>query len=113
MNQEEHMAKAKGLLERANQERTIGGDDLLSAEMMWGAFCHCLITVALNNGMPHDSHGSFRHVAQQMDATGGVNTWRPGSAWQNDSTGTSTTGISRPDWCETTCVRRRRPPGNS
>ena len=77
MNQEEHMAKARGLLERANQERTIGGDDLLSAEMMWGAFCHCLITVALNNGMPHDSHGSFRHVAQQMDATGGGNTWRP------------------------------------
>jgi len=45
--------------------------------MMWGAFCHCLITVALNSGLLHDSHGAFRYIAQQMDSTGGGNTWRP------------------------------------
>lgn len=76
MNQQEHINKARELLERAHQESTGGGDDLLAAEMMWGAFCHCLITVALNNGLPHDSHGAFRHVAQQLDATGRRNTWR-------------------------------------
>ena len=77
MNQEEHINRARELLERAHQEPTGGGDELLAAEMMWGAFCHCLITVALNNGVPHDSHGAFRYVAQQLDATGGGNTWKP------------------------------------
>ena len=41
MNQEEHINKARELLERAHQEPTGGGDELLAAEMMWGAFCHC------------------------------------------------------------------------
>ena len=77
MNQQEHISKARELLERALQESTGGGDELLAAEMMWGAFCHCVITVALNNGLPYDSHGAFRYVAQQMEATGGGNTWRP------------------------------------
>ena len=77
MNQEEHISKAWEHLERAHHESTRGGDDLLAAEMMWGAFCHCLITVALNNGLPHDSHGAFRRVAQHIDATGGGNSWRP------------------------------------
>ena len=77
MNQEEHINKARELLERAYQESSEGGDDLLAAEMMWGSFCHCLITVALNSGIPHDSHGAFRYVVQQMDATGAGNTWRP------------------------------------
>ena len=76
MNQQEHISKARELLERAHQETAGGGDEFLAAEMMWGAFCHCLITVALNDGLPHDSHGAFRYIAQQMDATGGGNTWR-------------------------------------
>lgn len=74
MNQQEHINKARELLEQAHRESTGGGDEILAAEMMRGSFRLCLITVALNNGLPHDSHGAFRHVARQMDATRGGNT---------------------------------------
>ena len=76
MKQEEQSART-GNSRRAHQELTGGGDDLLAAEMMWRGFCNCLITVGLNNGLPHDSHGALRYVAQQMDATRGGDTRRP------------------------------------
>ena len=76
MNQEEHLQEAQDLLRRAGEESTDGGNDRIAAEFMWGAFAHCLITVAQNNGLPHDSHGTFRLIAQHMDAAEGSNDWR-------------------------------------
>ena len=75
MNQEEHVSTARELLRRADQEWHHGGNDMIAAELLWGAFTHCLITVALNEGLPHDSHGAFRRVAQRLDNIHGGNTW--------------------------------------
>ena len=82
MNQEEHLRMARELLRRADRESRDGGNELVAAELLWGAFAHCLITVALNDGLPHDSHGAFKRIVSHLDTVQGGNTWssRFGSA---------------------------------
>ena len=75
MNQGEHVSTARALMTRADQEKQHGGNDMIAAELLWGAFAHCLITVALNEGLPHDSHGASRRIAQRLDNIQGGNTW--------------------------------------
>ena len=75
MNQEEHLAMARELMRRADQESGDGGNEMIAAEFLWGAFAHCLITVALNEMLPHDSHGAFKRIAQHLDAAQGGNKW--------------------------------------
>ena len=84
MNQEEHLSMARELIRRANQEPQGGGSEMIAAEFLWGAFAHCLIAVAQNERLPHDSHGAFSRIAQHMDAAQGGNRWRSyfGSAEQ-------------------------------
>ena len=76
MNQEEHLSTARDLMTRASQESQDGGNDVIAAEFLWGAFAHCLIVVAQSQGLPHDSHGSFTRITQHMDAALGGNGWR-------------------------------------
>ena len=76
MNRHEHTQEAQDLLKRADEESTDGGNDRIAAEFLWGALAHCLITVAQNNGLPHDSHGAFERTARHMDAAQGSNDWR-------------------------------------
>ena len=76
MNREEHLAMARELMRRSNQESSDGGNEMIAAELLWGAFAHCLIAVALNETLPHDSHGAFKRIAQHMDASQGGNKWR-------------------------------------
>lgn len=84
MNQEEHLSMARELIRRANQEPQGGGSEMIAAEFLWGAFAHCLIAVAQNERLPHDSHRAFSRIAQHMDAAQGGNRWRSyfGSAEQ-------------------------------
>ena len=84
MNQEQHLSMARELIRRANQESGDGGNEMIAAEFLWGALAHCLITVAQNEGLPHDSHGTFQRIAQRLDAALGGNEWRSrfGSAEQ-------------------------------
>ena len=76
MNQQEHAQEALELMRRAQEELANGGNHRIAAGFLWGAFAHCLITVALNEGLPHDSHGAFQRIAQHMDAAQGSNDWR-------------------------------------
>ena len=76
MNQHEHTQEATELVRRAQEESTNGGNERIAAELLWGAFAHCLIAVAQNDGLPHDSHGAFRTIARHMDAAQGGNEWR-------------------------------------
>ena len=76
MNQDDHRQEARELLRRAQEEATDGGNDRIAAELLWGAFAHCLIAVAQDNGLPHDSHQAFERTAQYMDAAQGSNHWR-------------------------------------
>ena len=75
--QEEHLSMARELMRRADQESAAdGGNEMIAAEFLWGALAHCLITVAQNEGLPHDSHGAFSRIAQHLDGTQGGNEWR-------------------------------------
>ena len=76
MNPEEHTQETQELLRRADEEATNGGNERIAAELLWGAFAHCLIAVAQNYGLPHDSHGAFERAARHMDAAEGTNHWR-------------------------------------
>ena len=35
-----------------------GGNQFVAAELLWRALAHCLITIAMNEGVPHDSGGA-------------------------------------------------------
>ena len=76
MNQEEHVSMARELARRADEEMRDGGNEMVAAELLWGAFAHCLITAALKAGLPHDSHGAFRKIARHLDAAQAGNGWR-------------------------------------
>ena len=77
MNQDEHLSMARELMRRADQESAAdGGNEMIAAEFLWGALAHWLITVAQNEGLPHDSHGAFSRIAQHLDAAQGGNEWR-------------------------------------
>ena len=76
MNQSEHVQEARELIRRGQEESENGGNDRIAAEFLWGAFAHCLIAVALNEGLHHDSHGAFRGIAQHLDSAQGSNQWR-------------------------------------
>lgn len=75
MNREEHISTAQELMKRADEEWKDGGNDMIAAELLWGALVHCLITVALNENLPHDSHWTFRTIVRYLDSTHGGNTW--------------------------------------
>ena len=67
---------ARDLARRAEEETRDGGNELIAAELLWGAFAHCLITAALTVGQPCDSHRAFRAAAQRLDDAQGSNRWR-------------------------------------
>ena len=67
---------AQGLSQRADQELRGGGNELIAAEFLWGAFAHCLITFAQNEGLPHDSHGAFRHIARILTTKRNLERWQ-------------------------------------
>ena len=60
----------------AETERERGGNELVAAEFLWGAFAHCIITVAQNEGMPHNSHDDLRQVAEHLTLLQGLERWR-------------------------------------
>ncbi len=60
---------------RAEQELRSGGNGLVAAELLWGAFAHCLIARALSEGLPHNSHEDFRRIAQQLAASQNLDRW--------------------------------------
>ena len=38
MNQEEHLSMARELMERVDEEIADGGNEMIAAEFLWGAF---------------------------------------------------------------------------
>ena len=67
---------AQELMARAERELRSGGKGLVAAEFLWGAFAHCLITVAQNEGLPHNSHDDLRQVAERLTFLQGLERWR-------------------------------------
>ena len=113
MNQHEHTQEATELVRRAQEESTNGGNERIAAELLWGAFAHCLIAVAQNDGLPHDSHGAFRTIARHMDATQDSNDWRSRLGQPRISITPSITATCQPKNCEPTDAGLERPPWSS
>ena len=67
---------AQELTARADEELQSGGNKLIAAEFMWGAFAHCLITTAINRGLPHNSHQQLRQLAEQLASSLNQDSWR-------------------------------------
>ena len=67
MNQAVHVETGRELVRRADEGTGAVGKHLVAAEFLQGVFAHCPITVALNDGLPHDSHGVFRRAAPHPD----------------------------------------------
>ena len=61
---------------RAEMELGNGGNDLVAAEFLWGAFAHCLIAVAQNEGLPHNSHEALRQIGQRLSTSQNLERWR-------------------------------------
>ncbi len=66
---------AQELTVRADEEFRSGGNLLVAAELLWGAFAHCLIAVAINESLAHNSHEEFRIVARHLANSLGQERW--------------------------------------
>ena len=53
---------AQNFLVRAEASLSTG-DAVVGSELLWGAAAHALIAVALQQGLPYDSHGNLKNVA--------------------------------------------------
>ena len=63
--QAEHIRLARDFPDRAETALSTG-DTVAGAELLWGAAAHALIAVALQQGLPYDSHGAFKNVARRQ-----------------------------------------------
>ena len=61
----QRVSVARDFLAKSNREFAVE-DDLIAAELLWGAAAHALIAVAQHNGWRYDSHGALRNVAKQL-----------------------------------------------
>ena len=72
--QAEHIRLARDFLVRA--EISLSTDDeVVGAELLWGAAAHALIAVALQQELPYDSHGAFKYIAMQQPNDPGRPEW--------------------------------------
>lgn len=71
----EHAQTALELLDEAEAEFA-AGKMLKGSEMLWGATAHALISVALRQGRPYNSHGAFRNVVNRLPHVPGQPGWR-------------------------------------
>ena len=70
----EHAQIALEFLEEAEQEFSVG-KMMKGAEMLWGAVAHSLVSVALRQHRPYNSHGAMRDAARQLRNFPGQSDW--------------------------------------
>ena len=92
MNPKEHIGMAQELMERAEQESRDGGNELVAAEFLWGAFAHCLITVALTRDCPTTATEPFSPSPRTWTPPKAATHGAHASGRPKDCTSTSTTG---------------------
>ena len=66
LSKDEHIATANELVRRYQQENEPGGNSMVAAEMLWGAFAHALIAVANEKGWHYDSHGALKRASLRL-----------------------------------------------
>ena len=75
MPKNEHIAMVNELVGRHRHESEPGGNDMIAAEMLWGAFAHALIAVANENEWPHNSHGALKQASLRLAREQNLPVW--------------------------------------
>ena len=63
MNTQQRLDASMELMERSNQEFNAGGNTMIAAELLWGAYAHLSLAVAELRDWPALSHGTYRNTA--------------------------------------------------
>ena len=66
MNTQKRLDASMELLERSNKEFNPGGNTMIAAELLWGAYAQLSLAVAELRGWPASSHGAYRNTVTNL-----------------------------------------------
>ena len=66
MNTQRRLDASMELVERSNEEFNTGGNTMIAAELLWGAYAQLSLAVAELRGWPALSHGAYRNTATNL-----------------------------------------------
>ena len=75
MNTQQRLDASMELMERSNQEFNPGGNTMIAAELLWGAYAQLSLAVAELKGWPALSHGTYRNTATKLRELQGSEQW--------------------------------------
>ena len=75
MNTQQRLDASMELLERSNEEFNPGGNTMIAAELLWGAYAQLSLAVAELRGWPASSHGAYRNTVTNLRDLQGSERW--------------------------------------
>ena len=75
MNTQQRLDASMELMERSNEEFNPGGNTMIAAELLWGAYAQLSLAVAELRGWPALSHGTYRNTAINLRDLQGSERW--------------------------------------
>ena len=75
MNTQQRIDASMECMERSNQEFNPGGNTMIAAELLWGAYAQLSLAVAELRGWPALSHGTYRNTATKLRDLQGSEQW--------------------------------------
>ena len=75
MNTQQRLDASMELLERSSEEFNPGGNTMIAAELLWGAYAQLSLAIAELKGWPALSHGAYRNNATNLRDLQGSERW--------------------------------------
>lgn len=75
MNTQQRLDASMELMERSTEEFTAGGNTMIAAELLWGAYAQVSLAFAELRGWPATSHGAYRNTADKLRDLQGSERW--------------------------------------
>ena len=75
MNTQQRLDASMELLERSNEEFNRGGNTMIAAELLWGAYAQLSLALAELRGWPASGHGAYRNTATNLRDLQGTERW--------------------------------------
>ena len=75
MNARQRLDASMELMERSEEEFTAGGNRMIAAELLWGAYAQVSLAVAELKGWPATSHGAYKNTATKLRDLQGSERW--------------------------------------
>ena len=75
MNTQQRLDASMELLERSNEEFDHGGNTMIAAELLWGAYAQLSLAVAEARGWPALGHRAYRNTAINLRDLQGSERW--------------------------------------